>query len=384
MRRLGQRRIREKASPNSASLNTLTSVSLNSAVAWVRAIDGLRRALAGVGGVAALVTLSRIRRRVARQSTGNLISRYVPRRRRRTAMPPRASRRMADASIPPRDSTGAGAFGFGEQTPAWPGLSHDCPGGQKGSAQQVSSTQFPDMQSVGCSQAPPFGMPVPVGVTVGVSVAVPVDVPVAVTVAVWVTVPVDVAVAVAVAVRVDVRVDVAVEVLVDVPVAVAVRLDVPVDVAVEVLVDVPVAVAVDVAVAVLVAVPVPVAVGVSVGVEDGVPLGVSVGVAVGVGEGAQEPSQNPDPMAAWAQTSLGNMVETQKAPSAWPPEQSVAASQQARIVPPKPSQIISQNPQVIPNCPHESWNVVTPSHTQQIPWATGTNANSVSATTAAM
>jgi len=253
---------------------------------------------------------------------------------------------MADASNPPRDRTGAGAFGFGEQTPAWPGLSHDCPGGQEGSAQQVSSTQFPDMQSVGCSQAPPFGMPVPVGVTVGVSVAVPVDVPVAVTVAVWVTVPVDVEVAVAVAVRVDVRVDVAVTVLVDVPVAVAV----------------------DVAVAVLVAVPVGVAVGVSVGVEDGVALGVSVGVAVGVGEGAQVPSQNPDPMAAWAQTSLGNVDETHWAPSAWPPEQSVAASQQARIVPPKPSQIVSQNSQTIPpKSPHASWNVVTPSHTQQTP-----------------
>ena len=36
----------EEASPSIASLNTLTSVSLNQLVAWVREMDGLRRALA--------------------------------------------------------------------------------------------------------------------------------------------------------------------------------------------------------------------------------------------------------------------------------------------------------------------------------------------------
>lgn len=35
-----------KASPRSASLNTLTSASLNSAVAWVLEVKALRRALA--------------------------------------------------------------------------------------------------------------------------------------------------------------------------------------------------------------------------------------------------------------------------------------------------------------------------------------------------
>jgi hypothetical protein len=99
-------------------------------------------------------------------------------------MPPRASRRIAAATKPPRDSAGAGAVGSGEHIPVLPGLSQDCPGGQEGSAQQVSSTQLPDMQSVESSQAPPFGTPVPVGVTVGVLVAVPVGVPVGVLVGV--------------------------------------------------------------------------------------------------------------------------------------------------------------------------------------------------------
>ena len=71
---------------------------------------------------------------------------------------------MADASTPPRDSTGAGAFGFGEQTPALPGLSQDCPGGQEGWSQHASSTQLPEMQSAPSLQAPPFGMRVAVGV----------------------------------------------------------------------------------------------------------------------------------------------------------------------------------------------------------------------------
>jgi hypothetical protein len=91
---------------------------------------------------------------------------------------------MATPSTPPRDSAGAGSLGSCEQTPALPGLSQDCPGGQEGSAQQVSSTQLVDTQSASLSQAPPFGTPVWVGVTVRVLVAVPVDVRVGVIVGV--------------------------------------------------------------------------------------------------------------------------------------------------------------------------------------------------------
>jgi hypothetical protein len=151
--------------------------------------------------------------------------------------------------MPPRDSAGAGSLGFCEQTPALPGLSQDCPGGQEGSAQQVSSTQKVDTHWVPSSQSPPFGTRVWVGVTVRVLVTV--------------------AVAVAVLVRVAV--------------------------ALEVGVFDTVAVAVVVAVAVLVAVAVAVAVAVTVLLA--VAVGVSLGVLVGVGEGAQLPSQNPDPMA---------------------------------------------------------------------------------------
>src|SRR5215471_15856933 len=57
---------------------------------------------------------------------------YVPRRRRRTARPPRASRRVAATSAPVRDSAGAGSDTSVEHSPAWPGLSQDCPGGQEG------------------------------------------------------------------------------------------------------------------------------------------------------------------------------------------------------------------------------------------------------------
>jgi len=81
---------------------------------------------------------------------------------------------------------GAGTIGSGEQFPALPGWSQDCPGGQSGSAQQVSSTQFPDMQSVGSAQPPPLGTPVLVGVAVGVIVAVFVTVAVGVSVGVMV------------------------------------------------------------------------------------------------------------------------------------------------------------------------------------------------------
>ena len=99
------------------------------------------------------------------------------------ATPPRASRSVTAASTPPADSAGARWDGSGEHSPAWPGLSQDCPGGQEGSAQHVSSTQLPDTQSVGSLHAPPFGTFVAVGVTVGVLVTVPVEVTVGVVVA---------------------------------------------------------------------------------------------------------------------------------------------------------------------------------------------------------
>lgn len=127
------------------------------------------------------------------------------------------------ASMPLRDTAGAGSLRSCVQTPGLPGLSQDCPGGHEGSAQQVLSTQFPEMQSLGSSHAPPFGACVAVGVTVRVPVDVRVDVAVRVTVAVLVWVPVavwvDVCVTVAVAVAVGVLVTVAVAV------AVAVRVD---------------------------------------------------------------------------------------------------------------------------------------------------------------
>src|SRR4029450_3408367 len=92
--------------------------------------------------------------------------------------------------------------GPADPAPACPVVSQDCPGGQKGSAQQVSSTQLPDMQSVGVLQAPPFGTAVGVIVTVGVLVTVAVDVTVGVivTVGVLVTVAVDMTVGVVVTV----------------------------------------------------------------------------------------------------------------------------------------------------------------------------------------
>jgi hypothetical protein len=129
------------------------------------------------------------------------------------ATPPSARRREIAVSTPPADSAGARWDGSGEHSPAWPRLSQDCPGGQEGSAQHVSSTQLPDTQSVGSLHAPPFGTFVAVGVTVGVLVTVPVEVTVGVVVAlrVWVAVPVAVAVSVRVRVAVEVEVDVGVE-----------------------------------------------------------------------------------------------------------------------------------------------------------------------------
>jgi hypothetical protein len=106
---------------------------------------------------------------------------------------------------------------LGEHTPACNGLLQDCPGGQEASAQQTSSTQFPELQSDESSHALPFGLPVPVDVTVGVLVGVGVSVEVDVAVAVLV----EVTVGVLVGVCVGVEVCVAVGVLVGVSVGVA-------------------------------------------------------------------------------------------------------------------------------------------------------------------
>ena len=91
---------------------------------------------------------------------------------------------IAAASMPARDSAGTGALRVGEHVPALPGLLQDCPGGQEASAQQVLSTQLPDMHWAGVLQAPPFGRPGRVGVAVGVIVGVLVGVRVGVTVGV--------------------------------------------------------------------------------------------------------------------------------------------------------------------------------------------------------
>jgi hypothetical protein len=123
-------------------------------------------------------------------------------------MPPRASSRTAAASTPPRDSAGAGCDRSSEHSPAWPGLLQDGPGGQEGSAQQVSSTQLFDTQSAGSSQAPAFGTRVWVGVTVGVLLMVGVCVIVGVLVGVRVGVEDGVAVGVLVGVAVGVLVGV--------------------------------------------------------------------------------------------------------------------------------------------------------------------------------
>jgi len=112
------------------------------------------------------------------------------------------------SSMPLREMAGAGIVGSGEQFPTLPGLSQDWPGGQEGSAQHVSSTQLPDMQSVGASQLPPSGRPVLVGVAVGVLVGVSVTVAVGVTVGVSVEVAVGVCVGVLVGVSVGVSVGV--------------------------------------------------------------------------------------------------------------------------------------------------------------------------------
>ena len=157
--------------------------------------------------------------------------------------------------------------------PALPGTPQDCPEGQAGSTQQVSSTQLPERQSIGSSQPAPFGAGAPIGL-------VRVADGEAVFVAVRVCVAVRVLVAVEVAVLVDVAVDVAVGDPVDVAVAVAVAVSVSVGVGVSVCVAVAVAVSVAVAVAVAVSVgdPVDVAVGDSLDVAVGVPVAVSVAV----------------------------------------------------------------------------------------------------------
>jgi len=90
--------------------------------------------------------------------------------------------------------------------PALPGTPQDCPGGQAGSTQQVSSTQLPETQSVGTSQPAPFGAGVRVGVTVGVWDGDPVAVGVRVGVEVGVLVGVEEVVGVGVDVGVRVGV----------------------------------------------------------------------------------------------------------------------------------------------------------------------------------
>ena len=124
-------------------------------------------------------------------------SRYnaVPRRRYRSASPPMPASTAIAMSMPAPESAGAGARGSGEHTPALPGLSHDSPAGQAGSAQQTSSTQLPETQSSRSSQAPPSGtlvavvvrVEVTVRVALGVIVALPVLVTVGLTVGVIVT-----------------------------------------------------------------------------------------------------------------------------------------------------------------------------------------------------
>ena len=172
--------------------------------------------------------------------------------------------------------------------PALPGTPQDCPAGQAGSTQQLSSTQLPETQSVGSSQPAPFGAGAPVGVVVRVADGE------AVFVAVRVCVAVPVLVAVEVAVLVDVAVGVAVGDPVDVVVAVAVAVSVSVGVGVPVCVAVAVAVsgAVAVAVAVSVGDPVDVAVGDSLDVAVGVPVAVSVAVGAGVSVGVSVSSGN--------------------------------------------------------------------------------------------
>jgi hypothetical protein len=218
-------------------------------------------------------------------------------------------------------------------------LSQDCPGGQEGSAQQVSSTQLPDMQSASASQAPPFGAGVRVGVAVGVLVAV------------------------AVGVTVGVRVGVLVGVLLGVTVGV--------------LVGVRVGVAVGVSVGLLVGV----LVGVCVGVEVGVTVGVSVGVLVGVALGAipaHVPSHFPNPVAVWRH----RLVPVPQS-SATPFAQS-GPTQHPLKVAPISAQKAAHPPQLpVVELVQASW--LAPSHMQQSsPCAIGTEAKVASVVTAVM
>lgn len=301
----------------------------------------------------------RLGRHAPRECRSRFRCRYTPPRRRRTAKPPRASRRAAAASTPLRDNAGAAAAGFCEHIPAWPGLSQDCAGGHTGSAQQVLSTQFPDMQSAGSSHAPPFGTP-PVGVTVGVLVAVAVAVGGGVIVAVRVTVPVAVIVGVELGV------------LGGVPVPVAVAVPVLVAVAVGVSAGVMVAVSVSVAVAVIV--------GVELGVSDGVAVSVAVVVAVGI--------LLQKPLDALSTHRLSPAVHV----SATPPEQSASVVNRTTL---------PMLHRVVQTCVHSARSVMAALpqqpeieqlphglhsgqlHTQHAPCATGTQAKAASIVTAA-
>jgi len=189
--------------------------------------------------------------------------------------------------------------------------------------QQTPSTQKPVAHSAGVEHAPPWGIPVFVGVAVGVLVAV--------------------------AVLVGVFVRVFVGVLVGVFVFVGVL------------------------------------VGVFVGVFVGVLVGVLVGVAVGPVP-AHVPSQNPNPIANWRHKVAPGFPEKQLM-LATPPEQS-GASQHALRWPMPPGrverrQIISQlssSQLVIPETVQVS--LLTPSHMQHTPCATGTEATAASVVTA--
>jgi hypothetical protein len=87
------------------------------------------------------------------------------------ARPPIAIKNATAQRTPPRERAGAGATS-GEQVPRFSALSQDWPAGQEGSAQQVSLTQLPEMQSPPSTQSPPSGTSVLVGVTLGVRVRV--------------------------------------------------------------------------------------------------------------------------------------------------------------------------------------------------------------------
>src|SRR5262250_536251 len=121
-------------------------------------------------------------------------------------------RRIANAATPISSAAATAiargvSVGAGEtpaHVPRCPGRSHRPKDGLHSVLQHTPSTQNPVAHSAGVEHAPPWGMPVLVGVAVGVLVGVCVTVPVLVAVAVLVTVPVAVFVGVSVGVLVGV------------------------------------------------------------------------------------------------------------------------------------------------------------------------------------